>query len=82
VRWLYYGMAGAVLIWVLGTAYIQARRRGRNIGLALLFLAAAALLFTTAVVPQSTVVSQVMVISSIVLLALAMGVVLYHGFRR
>lgn len=82
-------MAGgvAVLIWVLGTAYVQARRRGRNIVLAVVFLFAAAALFAVAAFytwPQETppAYPSAMIVGSIVCLALSMAVMLWHGFRR
>lgn len=78
---------GAVLAWVLGTAYSQARRRGRKIGPALLLFALAVVLFATAGLtpwPQQTPPSypSAMVVASIALLALSMAVVLWRGFRR
>jgi peptidoglycan/LPS O-acetylase OafA/YrhL len=72
---------------VLGTAYFQARRRGRNIGLALVLLALAVGLFVVAGMtpwPQRTPPSYpaAMVVISIALLALSMAVVLWRGFRK
>jgi peptidoglycan/LPS O-acetylase OafA/YrhL len=86
VRWWQLVLGGALLIWVLGTAYHQARRRGRKIGLALVFLWAAVVCFASAsLLPRPPVTflwSQGLIVASIVLLALAMAVVLWKGFRR
>jgi len=87
VRWWKLALGGALLAWVLGTAYLQARRRGRRIGLALLLLGATIVLFALAAFfpwPQqvSSIYPQAMVVSSILLLALSIAVVLWRGFRR
>lgn len=87
MRWWWLASGGAVLVWVLGTAYSQARRRGRKVGSALVLLALAAVLFATAgLTPwsQQTPPSYpaAMVVASIALLALSMAVVLWRGFRR
>lgn len=85
MRWWWLAAGGVLLAWVLGTAYVQARRRGRRIGLALLFLAFSALCYVAAVFfprpPVTDAASQALVIASIVLLASSMAVVLWHGFR-
>lgn len=78
-------LGAALLLWVLGVAYFQARRRGRRIGLALVFLAAALLAFGTAAFaprpPVSDGLSQALVVASVLCLALSMAVVLLRGFR-
>jgi hypothetical protein len=75
-----------ILLWVLGGAYWQARRRGRRIGLALFFLGAAVLAFASAGLvaepPLTPAAAQALVVAAVVLLALAMLVVLLQGFRR
>jgi len=86
VRWWRLALGGALLIWVLGTAYFQARRRGRRIGPAPFFLACAVICFAAASLlprpPVTFFLSQVLIVASVVLLALAMAVVLWRGFRR
>jgi len=82
VRWWRYALGGALLAWVLGIAYFQARRRGRRMGLALFLFGAAAFFFAASILPQSTLTSQTMVISSIILLALSIAVALWRGFHR
>lgn len=86
MRWWKLALGGALLAWVLGTAYHQARRRGRDLGGAVLLLAAALLSFATAALvprPQLTdLASVVLVIASLLFLALAMGLLLMRGFRR
>jgi len=77
---------GAVLLaWVLGVAYFQARRRGRTLRLALVFLAGALLSFGAAAFvtrpPLTDAVAQALVVASVLLLALSMAVVLARGFR-
>ncbi len=75
-----------ILLWVLGGAYYQARRRGRRIGLALFLLGAAVLAFGTAGFmtepPLTAAAAQALVVAAVVLLGLAMLVVLLQGFRR
>lgn len=74
-----------MLLWVLGVAYFQARRRGRRVGLALFLLAVAILAFGTAAFaprpPVSDALAQVLVVASVLCLALSMAVVLLRGFR-
>lgn len=86
MRWWRLALGGALLAWVLGTAYLQARRRGRRIGASLLLSGAALLLFAVAsLVPRPPVSDQLsgaMVIGSIALLALAAALLLWQGFRR
>ena len=86
MRWWRLALGAGVLIWVLGTAYLQARRRGRKIGLAVALLAAAVVCFLAGsfypMPPMTTAVSQACVLASVILLALAMAVVLGRGFRK
>lgn len=86
MRWWHLGLGGALLVWILGTAYLQARRRGRKIGPALLFLGASVFLFAAAALvprpPLSAGLASLFTIASIVSLALAMAVVLWRGFAR
>jgi len=86
VRWWRLALGGALLAWVLGTAYQQARRRGRELGGAVLLLAAALLSFAAAALvprpPLTDLASVVLVIASLLFLALAMGLLLMRGFRR
>ena len=74
-----------MLLWVLGVAYFQARRRGRRVGLALVFLAGAILSFGVAAFaprpPLNDALAQALVVASVVGLALSMAVVLLRGFR-
>ncbi len=74
-----------LLLWVLGVAYFQARRRGRRIGLALFFLAGGVLCFLLAAFsprpPLTIGEAQALIVLSVVLLALAVSVVLLRGFR-
>jgi len=74
-----------VLIWVLGTAYRQARKRGRELGLAVLFLGAAVFFFAAAAFvprpPMSLMASKILVVASVVSTGVAMTVVLWRGFR-
>jgi hypothetical protein len=85
VRWWRLALGGALLLWVLGTAYVQAKRRGRRIGVALLFSGGAVLVFAAAALvpqpPMTASVAEGLVVTSIVLLGLAMAVVLWRGFR-
>ena len=84
VRWRLI-LGAALLLWVLGAAYFQARRRGRRIGSALAFLALAVLAFGMAALtprpPLTDALAQALVIASVTCLALSMAVVLARGFR-
>ena len=86
MRWWRLALGAVLLVWVLGTAYLQARRRGRGIGLALFLLGLAVLSFAAASLlprpPVTEALSRALVVSTISLLALAMAVVLWGGFRR
>ena len=86
MRWWKLGLGGLLLVWVLGTAYLQARRRRQRVGLALLFLGAGVLSFAIAALspepPMTPSLASLLVVASIVLLALAIGVVLWRGFGR
>lgn len=85
MRYWQFALGAALLLWILGTAYLQARRRRRRIGLALFFLALAAACYLAAAFlpepPLNTALSSALVVASIVGLALAMAVILWHGFR-
>lgn len=86
MRWWGLAAGGVLLVWVLATAHSQARRRGRRIGVSLLLSGAACVLFATAVLaprpPVTATWSQALVVGSVVMLAAAVGVVLWQGFRR
>ena len=87
MRWWRFALGGALLAWVLGTAYYQARRRGRSIGLAILLFASAAVAFVTAsLYPWPARIPpaypSALIVASIALLALSMAVILWRGFRR
>lgn len=85
MRWWRLVFGALLLVWVLGTAYVQARQRGRDIGLAIVFFGGAVFLFATAALvprpPMATGTASVMVVAAIALLALAMAVMLWRGFR-
>lgn len=85
MRWWRLALGAGVLIWVLGTAYRQARRRGRELGLAVLFLGAAVFLFAAAAFvprpPMSLSAASGLIIASVILMGAAMTVVLCRGFR-
>ena len=77
-------LGAALLLWVLGVAYFQARRRGRRIGLAVVFLGVAVLSFGVAGFvprpPMSDAHAQALVLLSVLSLAASMAVVLRRGF--
>lgn len=85
MRWWRLALGGALLAWVLGTAYHQARRRNRDLGTAVLMLGSAVFLFVAAAVvprpPMTSELAAVFVVASILLIGGAMGVVLWRGFR-
>ena len=84
MRWWRLAIGAGLLIWVLWAAYYQARKRGHRIGAALLLLGLGVLCFVAAAFvprpPVSDVEAQALVITSILLLALAMTVLLVRGF--
>ena len=79
-------LGGALLLWVVGAAYHRARRRGRDLGLVVLLVGGGIILFGAAALvprpPMTLPVSNVLVVGSVVLLGLAMGVLLWRGFRE
>lgn len=85
MRWWRLALGGALLAWVLGTAYVQARKRNRDLGTAVLLLGCAIFMFAAAAMvprpPMTVLVSSLLVIASVMLLAAAMAVVLWRGFR-
>ena len=86
MRWWRVGVSAALLVWVLGAASLQARRRGRRLGVALVLLCLALLCFALAAFsprpPLTEAAAKGLVILSVLLLALAMGVVLARGFGQ
>ncbi len=84
MRWWRLAIGAGLLIWVLGAAYYQARKRGHRIGVALFLLYLGVLCFVTAAFvprpPVSDVEAKALVVASILLLALAMAVLLVRGF--
>ena len=85
MRWWRLALGGALLLWVLGTAYGQARRRDRELGLAVLLLASAVCMFAAAALvprpPMPLAAASLLVVGSVVMLGAAMGVLLWRGFR-
>ncbi len=86
MRWWRLGLGSALLVWVLGVAYYQARRRGRRIGAALLFVGVGVFSFLAAAFapqpPFTARLASLLAVVSIISLALAMAVVLWRGFGR
>ena len=78
-------MGAVLLVWVLGTAYHLARRRGRHLGLAVVLVGLAIFVFAAAAIvprpPMTDSLANVMVVMSALMLGGAMGVVLWRGFR-
>ncbi|MFB3880205.1 MAG: hypothetical protein ACE149_03030 [Armatimonadota bacterium] len=85
MRWWRLALGGALLTWVLATAYRRARSRGRRVGPALLLVAAAALMFAASAFaprpPMTVALATVLVVGCIAALAGAMAIVLWRGFR-
>ena len=85
MRWWKLALGGALLAWVLGTAYRQARHRNRDVGIALLMVGGAVFLFAAAAIaprpPVTPAIAAVLVVGSILLIGGAMAVVLWRGFR-
>ena len=86
MRWWKLGLGAVLLLWVLGTAYLQARRRGRRIGPALLLVGVAAFAFAAASVapqpPLTPFAASLLAVTSITCIARAMAFILWKGFGR
>ena len=86
MRWWRLAAGGAVLLWVLGTAYRQARKRGRDLGAAVVLVGVAVFMFAVGALaprpPLSAEWASVLVVGSVVMLGMAMAVVLWRGFRE
>ncbi len=85
MRWWRLALGGALLAWVLGTAYRQARKRDRELGLAVLLFGAAVVMFALAALaprpPMPDSAAAGLVVGSIIVLGAAFAVVLWRGFR-
>jgi len=79
-------LGAALLVWVLGAAYLRARRYGRDLGLAVLMGGGGILLFATAALgprpPMTIAAANAMSVASVVLVGGALAVVLWRGFRE
>ncbi len=86
MRWWRLAAGGAILIWVLGTAYRQARKRGRELGVAVVLVGLAVFMFAIGALaprpPLSAAMAEALVVGSIVVLGMAMAIVLWRGFRE
>jgi len=84
VRWWRYAFGAGLLLWVLGIAYRQARRRNRELGIAVLLAGGAFFLFATAALvprpPMTATAASVCIIASVICLAVGIGIVLWKGF--
>ena len=84
MRWWRLAIGAGLLIWVLGAAYYQARKRGHRVGAALVLLYLGVVCFVAAAFvprpPLSDVEAKGLVVASILLLAMAMAVLLVRGF--
>jgi hypothetical protein len=78
-------LGGALLVWVLATAYRRARARHRELGLAVLLLGAAVFMFIAAALaprpPMTISLATAFLVGSIAALAGAIAVLLAKGFR-
>ena len=79
-------LGGTLLLLVLGTAYLQARRRGRALGAAVLLAGLGIFMFVAAGLvprpPMTAPAASMLVVGAIVMLAGAMSVLLLRGFRE
>ncbi len=75
----------ALLLWVLGVAYYQARRRGRRMEPALFLLVVAGISFLAGAFwprpPMPVQVAGFLTVASVILLALSLIVALARGFH-
>jgi len=85
VRWWRLALGGTLLAWVLATAYRRARSRGRRVGLAVLLLGTALAMFLAASFaprpPMTIALATALIVGCIAVLAGAVALVLWGGFR-
>jgi hypothetical protein len=85
VRWRLL-LGGALLVFVLGTAYLQARRRGRALGTAVLLAGTGVVMFAAAALvprpPMPGLLAKALVLGAMGTFAAAMAVLLARGFRE
>lgn len=85
MRWWRFSLGGALLAWVVLTAYRRARARDRKLGSAVLLVGAAIAMFAASAFaprpPMTVTLAAVLVVGSIAALAGAIAVVLSKGFR-
>jgi uncharacterized membrane protein len=86
VRWWRFALGGALLAWVLATAYRRARERDRKLGSAVLLVGAAIAMFAASALaprpPMTITLAAVLVVGSTAALAGAIAVVLSKGFGK
>jgi len=86
VWWWRLYLGGAVLVWVLATAYRRARARNRELGLAVLLLGVGVTMFLASAFaprpPVTIAMAAVLLVGSMAALAGAIAVVLWKGFRE
>jgi uncharacterized membrane protein len=84
MRWWRFALGGALLAWVLVTAYRRARERDRRLAPAVLLVGAAIAMFAAAALvprpPMTITLAAALVVGSIAALAGAIAVVLSKGF--
>jgi len=85
VRWWRFALGGALLAWVVLTAYRRARARDRKLGSAVLLTGAAIAMLAAAALtprpPMTVGAAAGLVVGATGALAGALGVVLSKGFR-
>ena len=86
MRWWRFALGGALLAWVVVTAYRRARVRHREVSFAILLLAAAIVMFAAGALaprpPVTIAISMALAMGSIAALAGAIAVILWKGFRE
>ena len=86
MRWWRFSLGGALLAWVVLTAYRRAKERDRKLGSAVLLVGAAIAMFAAAALaprpPMTVTLAAVLIVGVIVALAGAIAVVLSKGFRQ
>lgn len=85
MRWWRLAATGALLLWVLGTAYLRARQRNRELGLAVLLAGAGVIMIVSSALlprpPVTVALASVLLVGAVMALAGSVMVILLKGFR-
>lgn len=82
IRWIRWGAAAALVIWLLAMARREALRRGRRaLAIALPLAGVAIICFLVAIFESNALVSNIFMLTAVLSITAAIGVMLWQGFR-